>query len=178
MDLLAPFVLLGHAVGRIGCFMRGCCYGKVCHLPWAVRFPRHIDATGYIVGSDAYLDHLSKGLIASDAKWSLPVHPTQLYSMVVLTGMYFFLTWLYRRRSFDGEVFAVYLVMYGVWRFAVEFIRVEPRVALGLTAWQWISLVLIVAGVTMAIVFRRYQTTEPDHSEKCSSGDTAAATDD
>jgi len=149
LDFMAALMPLGHAVGRVGCFLRGCCFGKVSDLPWAIRFPRHLDVHGQIIGSDVYIDHLATGKIGPDAQWSLPVHPTQLYSIVALLVISAILWRVYDKRSFDGQVSAIYLVAYGIWRFAVEFIRVEPKELLGLTAWQWISLGLLTAGIVV-----------------------------
>jgi len=154
-DLLAPVMALGHGVGRIGCFMRGCCGGKVTELPWAIRFPQHTDADGYLVGSDVYMDHLASGKIDLSSHWSLPVHPTQLYSVAALLVICAVLWRLYDRRSFDGMVSASYLILYGVWRFAVEFVRTEPKALFGLTIWQWISIGMVITGVVACACLRK-----------------------
>jgi len=159
-DFLAPLMPLGHAIGRTGCFLRGCCFGTVSGLPWAIRFPKHVDAGGHLVGSDVYIEHLVTGKIGSSDQWSLPVHPTQLYSVAALLALSVFLWWLYDRRSFDGQVSAVYLVGYGAVRFMVEFLRTEPSVLLRLTAWQWISVGLMGAGVLT--YFRQRKRRQPD----------------
>jgi len=156
-DFMAPVMALGHAVGRIGCFMRGCCYGKVTEAWCAIRFPAHIDRDGYLVGSDVYMDHLASGRIDPAAQWSLPVHPTQLYSVAALLVISAILWRLYDRRSFDGMVSASYLILYGVWRFAIEFLRAEPRVLFGLTVWQWTSIGMVIAGAAAcACLWKRY----------------------
>ncbi len=123
-DLMAPVMALGHAIGRIGCFMRGCCYGRVTEMWCGIRFPDHIDTdSNLIVGSDVYLDHLVSGRIESSAQWSLPVHPTQLYSIAALLVISSVLWRLYPRRTFDGMIAVTYLILYGLWRFAIEFVR-------------------------------------------------------
>ena len=98
-DVLAPSIALGHAIGRLGCFFNGCCYGKPCALPWAVTFPP---------------PHVMAGI---------PVHPTQIYealgNLVIFAG----LTALYRRKRFDGQIWWLYVLSYGVLRFLVEFFR-------------------------------------------------------
>lgn len=98
-DLCAPSVALGHAFGRLGCFFNGCCYGKACALPLAVKFPA------------PHLMH------------NVPVHPTQLYeaagNLLIFAGLSAF----YRRKRFDGQVWWLYVLTYGVLRFAVEFYR-------------------------------------------------------
>ncbi len=76
-DAVAPAVAIGAAVGRIGCFLNGCCHGAVCDVPWAVRFP---------AGSHAWARQVNDGLISTEARVSLPVHPTQLYSFAGRDG--------------------------------------------------------------------------------------------
>jgi len=107
-DVLAPSVALGHAFGRIGCLMTGCCYGSECHLPWAVRFP---------VGHETH----PAGAPA------LPVHPTQIYESILNFALYGFLAWLYRRKKFDGQIFAAYLLGYAVLRSIVEVFRADYK---------------------------------------------------
>jgi len=98
-DVLAPSVALGHAFGRLGCFFNGCCYGKACALPWAVVFPP---------------PHVMAGI---------PVHPTELYeafgNLVIFAG----LTMVYRHKRFNGQIWWLYVLSYGVLRFFVEFFR-------------------------------------------------------
>jgi phosphatidylglycerol:prolipoprotein diacylglycerol transferase len=98
-DVLAPSIALGHSVGRIGCLMNGCCYGRACELPWAIHFPN---------------DHPTHGA---------GVHPTQIYEAVLNLGLYAALAWLYRRKKFDGQIFASYLILYAVLRAFVEMFR-------------------------------------------------------
>src|SRR4051812_6102658 len=92
-DILAPSVALGYVFGRIGCLMNGCCYGRTCDLPWAIRYP---------IGHETYPD-------GGDVT---PVHPTQIYDSLLNLALYLFLAWLYRRKKFDGQIFAAYLVCY------------------------------------------------------------------
>lgn len=98
-DVLAPSIPLGQALGRIGCWTEGCCYGQTTELPWAVRFPA---------------DHVTGGA---------PVHPTQLYEAGLDLLLYLALARAFRNRQFEGQVFALYLVGYAVLRFGVEFCR-------------------------------------------------------
>lgn len=98
-DILAPGVALGHAFGRVGCLMNGCCYGRACDLPWAIRFP---------YGHATYPNR---------------VHPTEIYEAVLDSILYLFLAWLFRRKKFDGQVFAVYLLGYAMLRAFVESFR-------------------------------------------------------
>jgi phosphatidylglycerol:prolipoprotein diacylglycerol transferase len=98
-DACAPGGALGHAFGRVGCFFNGCCYGKACSLPWAVRFPP---------------PHLMAGI---------PVHPTEIYEALGDVAIFLGLTAYYRRKRFDGQIWWLYVLSYGILRFVVEFFR-------------------------------------------------------
>lgn len=97
LDFVVPYGALTHAFGRIGCFLNGCCFGKACELPWAVRFPE------------------------------LPyaVHPTQLYEAFYDLVLFAFLIQRGKRVRFEGEISLLYLLLYGMGRYAIEFLR-EP----------------------------------------------------
>lgn len=113
VDLLIPSLVLSHAFGRIGCFLNGCCYGRPASLPWAVAFPFD----------------------------GIPRHPTQLYEAAALTVLFVLLTRLPALRP--GGVALTYGLLYGSWRFFIEFFRGDnPIAAGGLTVFQWISLPL------------------------------------
>ena len=124
-----PALALGHAIGRIGCFLVGDDYGRVTTLPWGVAFPRGFPPTFE------------------------RVHPAQIYEMVPLLALAALLVGWRRRGVSDRVVLGRYFVMVGALRFLVEFVRIEPVVALGLTAAQWLALLLVVAG--LALVVRR-----------------------
>lgn len=146
-DAVAPAVAVGAALGRIGCFLNGCCHGAVCDVPWAVRFP---------AGSHAWARQVNDGLISTEARVSLPVHPTQLYSF--LTGMVVVgLLLLYARRDRSpGKVMALLMIAYSVTRWPIESLRSdEPAVFAGMTWSQNISVALIVGG--LALWFSRRQ---------------------
>lgn len=142
-DCVAPGLLVGLALGRIGCFLNGCCYGGACDLPWAVRFPPH---------SPPWLDQVARGLLphgspgsAGSSGWTLPVHPAQLYAAIdagLLATLAAAFTPLARR---PGEVFALVLTLHPVSRFLLELIRVDEPPALGtpLSISQLVSLVLL-----------------------------------
>lgn len=121
LDLLIPSVALGHAVGRIGCLLNGCCFGAVTRAPWGVVFPE---------GSAAYSFQLCEGLIPPGRAWSLPVHPAQFYESLVELGIFVALTLYIPRKKFNGEVFWLYLFLYGVGRFLLEYLRADNPVVL------------------------------------------------
>jgi phosphatidylglycerol---prolipoprotein diacylglyceryl transferase len=120
MNAVAVGTAVGQALGRVGCFLVGDDYGRVTDVPWAVAFPQ---------GSPPTLD---------------PVHPTQIYEMLWLLVVAGF---LWRRRFVSPFLFGEFMALNGVGRFFVEMLRVNPRVALGLTEPQWIAIGLIVLGM-------------------------------
>lgn len=145
-DCIAPGLLLGLAIGRVGCFLNGCCYGGPCDLPWAVRFPPH---------SPPWLDQMQRGLLppAADAgePWSLAIHPAQLYAAVdaLLLSLLAIAFTPWARR--EGEVFALVLTLHPVSRMLLEAIRVDEPPALGtpLSISQLISLALIALAMAL-----------------------------
>jgi phosphatidylglycerol:prolipoprotein diacylglycerol transferase len=104
-DLISPLIALGLSSGRIGCFLAGCCYGKETTLPWAVVF-RNPDAL---------------------ARLNVPLHPTQLYDAANGLALFFFLSWMEKRKAFDGQIFWLFLLLYSVTRFFIEIFRGDPR---------------------------------------------------
>jgi phosphatidylglycerol:prolipoprotein diacylglycerol transferase len=149
-DLAAPWIAFGLALTRIGCFLNGCCYGKVAaHLPWAVRFP---------AGSIAHQAHVEAHLIAASAPSSLPVHPTQLYLAALNLLTFFLLYFVIRpRRRFFGEVFAWLLIGKGVFRSLVEIWRDDERGVLWgwLSTSQMLSVPLVALGIYLLLRPRR-----------------------
>jgi len=132
-DILAPGVAIGYFFGRFGCLMNGCCFGRECHLPWAIRYP--IGHETHTFGSPA-----------------LPVHPTQVYDSLLNLAFYFALNHLFYRRKFDGQVFAIYLMGYAVLRAFVEYFRGDyPVHYLGgiATPAQIISIGIVTAGIIL-----------------------------
>lgn len=135
-DCIAPGLLLGLAIGRVGCFLNGCCYGGPCDLPWAVRFPDGTAPAAEYPAADG---------------GSLPLHPAQLYAAVdaaLLAVLAVAFTPLARR---DGEVFAVVLTLHPISRMLLEIIRVDEPPALGtpLSISQLVSLVLLALAAAL-----------------------------
>jgi phosphatidylglycerol---prolipoprotein diacylglyceryl transferase len=116
LDFLVPYVALTHALGRMGCFLNGCCFGKACDLPWAVRFPEVPYA----------------------------VHPTQLYEAFYDLVLFAFLLQRTKRVRFEGEISLLYLLLYGMGRYTIEFLREPSWLWMGLTSNQWLSVAIIV----------------------------------
>jgi len=133
LDLAAPALALGYAIGRCGCQLSGDGdYGKPWDGPWAMSYPN--------------------GTVPTDRT----VHPTPIYETLAM-GLGAWLLWQLRDRFRLGVLFAIYLVYAGTERFLVEFLRRNHAVALGLTAAQWESLAMMLAGAAwIAIVRRRH----------------------
>lgn len=142
-DALAPSIALGAAFGRIGCLMTGCCFGSVCSEPWAIHFP----ANSLAAEEQARLHLIDPGAAP------LPVHPTQLYDFALNLILYAILAWLYRRKKFDGQVFAVWLIGYAVFRSIVEMFRGDygPHHYGLLTPAQLTGVFIFAAGVGLLI---------------------------
>ncbi len=148
LDAVAPALAIAHGLGRVGCFLSGCCFGEVHDGPLAVQFPG---------GSSAYQEHRETHFDAlmqqttelGGEHLSLPVHPTQLYSAGALFAIAAILWFVVRRnRNFHGQVFAWYLGLYGLARFSVEFLRADDRGALfGLSTAQWIAVPMMLGAI-------------------------------
>src|SRR5262249_31275109 len=120
LDVVAPSLALGIALGRFGCFLNGCCFGGVCpELPLAVSFPRF---------SPPWAEHVAAGLISRNHPWSLPVHPTQLYSALDGLILLLLLSAYYPLRRRDGEVMALLMVTYPITRFLIEYLRNDEAI--------------------------------------------------
>ena len=149
-DLLCVVLPLGHAFGRIGCFFYGCCYGRVCDCAAAVSFPR---------GSPAWYEQVNAGRIASAAKESMPVLPTQLFEAGANLLLFLALFLFYRR--FGRGTTALYLIGYAIVRFGMEYLRGDPRAAVGpFSISQTISLALLSIGVALLFVFLKTPNAE------------------
>jgi phosphatidylglycerol:prolipoprotein diacylglycerol transferase len=143
-DLCAPWIAFGLGLTRIGCFLNGCCYGKLAQVPWAVRFP---------VGSASWEAQRDAHLIADRAA-ALPVHPTQIYLSILNFTTFVILYFAIKpRKKFDGQLFAWLLILKGVFRSFVEIWRDDDRgVFWGfLSTSQLISLPLVVLGIVLLV---------------------------
>lgn len=138
-DVLAPSIALGSVFGRIGCLLNGCCYGRACAAPWAITFPE---------GHETHPAGMS----------AIPVHPTEIYDALLNFALYVFLAWLIRRKKFDGQIFATYLILYAVCRSIVEYFRGDypaDHVHNGLTSAQLVSIPIFIAGLALAAILSR-----------------------
>jgi phosphatidylglycerol:prolipoprotein diacylglycerol transferase len=139
MDIFAPSLAIGHAVGRLGCFSAGCCYGKPTAVPWAVTF----------------LDPACLATIG------VPLHPVQLYESLGEFLIFLVLITLRRHQSFKGQLFWTYSALYAMLRFVVEFFRGDVArgyLIAGISVSQAISVVIGCAAVVLIVKKRGAKT--------------------
>lgn len=154
LDLAIPYIPLAQAFGRVGCFLNGCCFGRRSDdLLWAVRFPE---------GSPPYHSHATAypDFLTGPGTWSYPVHPTQLYSVILLLIVSGVLV-LSRNRiaQVPGSGLAFYFVLYGIIRFIVEMFRGDgnpTNLGFGLiTNQQVFCLAMLVTGLGLYAYLRK-----------------------
>lgn len=136
VDIFAPSIAFGQFVGRIGCFFAGCCYGKMCDLPWAVTFTHP----------------------ESLAPKGVPLHPTQLYSSLNSLIIFAVLIGVRRIKRFEGQIFWTYVLLYGVTRFVLEYFRGDERGMFldgTLSTSQLLGLIMAVIAIAMMFILRR-----------------------
>jgi phosphatidylglycerol:prolipoprotein diacylglycerol transferase len=145
-DILAPQIALGIAIARIGCFLNGCCFGKESALPWACVFP--------------------PDSLAGSVMHGLHLHPVQIYAAIANVIIAIILWGLLRKRLPAGSVFAGLLILYGVWRFVIDFWRYyEADLLLGGVGVQFswnqvVSAVLIAVGIGLLLRSRKHGGTQ------------------
>jgi len=131
-DVLAPGVVLGQAIGRLGCLAAGCCYGKPATVPWAITFTS-VEASRQV-----------------GTPLDVPLHPTQIYESAACLLILGVLLWLAPRKRFHGQVVLTYVVLYSAARFVIEFFRGDTARGLwGTPPWQ-VSTSQIIAVVAVA----------------------------
>lgn len=155
-DLVLAVVPLGHAFGRVGCFLHGCCYGKITDSCIGVCFPRNSPAWWEQV-------YAVPPLISQNAMKSLPVIPTQIIESAANALLFIALYRLYpRRHSQSGLVTGCYLVGYAALRFTIEYLRGDPRMAVGpFSISQAISIATLAVGLACLLYARQRSSTRP-----------------
>ena len=131
-DIVAPAIPLGQAVGRLGCFAAGCCYGLPASVPWAVTFtdPQSLAPRG------------------------VPLHPTQVYESAATFAVFLFLMGIRKKERFRGKLFWIYLLLYSSARFVIEFFRDDPRgwvLSQTLSTAQGIAVPAVILAVYMLL---------------------------
>lgn len=151
-ELSAPALAVGHGLGRVGCFLIQDDYGIPTTLPWGMKFPQGQPPTTVAALSRWGVD-VPTGLPPDTV---LAVHPTQLYEVVALLGIFWLLWRLRRHKHAVGWLFGVYLVAIGIERFLVEFVRAKDDRLLGLfTLAQATSLALLLVGLALLTWLRK-----------------------
>jgi phosphatidylglycerol:prolipoprotein diacylglycerol transferase len=132
-DLFAPAVAISQGLGRLGCLMAGCCYGKPSDIPWAITF-----------------NHPQ-----SLAPHHVPLHPTQIYASLSGFIIFFILILIRQKKKFEGQVFLWFVILHSTSRLIVERFRGDDRGVIAGTALsvtQVVTLVLLVAGVVLLVI--------------------------
>ncbi len=157
VDFTLTSVPLAHLLGRIGCFLNGCCYGNRTASRLGVRFPA-LSPAWWSEQSIATMPRQRElDAMVEAIPLSLPVHPVQLYEAVGNLVLYLVVLAVFRRRHRPGRITAVYLTGYAILRFAVEFVRgdhAERVTAAGLSIAQVVSLILALAGLVLLAMTR------------------------
>ena len=131
-DYFIPALVIGHAFGRIGCVFAGCCYGMECESPISIVFPA-----------------------GSAAPAGIPLLPTQIMESVFLFLLCAFLVWRLAKQKPFGTVSGWYMVLYGAWRFGIEFFRNDDRGAVGvLSTSQFISIFVLLGGMALLLLVK------------------------
>lgn len=126
-DIVVPGLAIAQGFGRIGCFLAGCCYGAKTDLPIGVVFPE-----------------------GSLAPSGIHIHPTQIYSSIFDFALGFLLLYYGRKQKTNGKVMGMYLIVYSIGRFLVEYLRDDPRGSIGfLSTSQFIAIFTLVLGIIM-----------------------------
>jgi phosphatidylglycerol---prolipoprotein diacylglyceryl transferase len=138
-DMYAPGVALGHIIGRLGCLLAGCCYGRATDLPWGITFSSPVAAA------------------SAGTPLGIPLHPTQIYDAGAELLILVFLLWFERRGNpYPGRTWWMYMLLYAIARFIVEIFRADDRgIILGFSTSQFVSLLLAPIAVVMLLRLKR-----------------------
>ncbi len=137
-DIAAPSIALGQFLGRVGCLLAGCCWGRQCDLPWAITFSDPVANTNVGV------------------PLGIPLHPTQVYEAVGTLALCILLL-VFERRRYSGETFVRYLFGYAILRFTIEIFRGDPRGSVfgAMSTSQFIAICLVVTAAAIWALRRR-----------------------
>ena len=151
-DLAAPSLALAYGIGRIGCHLAGDGdYGIPTNLPWGTNYENGTVPPSVMFRGSEIAKSYPNGIVPDNT----PLHPTPIYEFLIML-LIFFVLWKLRKKEWpDGKLFTVYLMLAGLERFAVEFIRLNPRLLFGLSEAQLISVILMLLGVVGYIYFSK-----------------------
>jgi phosphatidylglycerol---prolipoprotein diacylglyceryl transferase len=153
MDMAMPALLVGHAIGRMGCLLSGDGdWGLPTRMPWGMAYPNAI--VGW--NPQTVLKLNARGQLVSGFYPGVRVQPTPIFEALLYIAIAVFLLWGMRRRKWvDGRVFYLFLVLAGSARFLVEFWRINPRILWGLTEYQLFAIVMMIAGTVALLLTHR-----------------------
>jgi phosphatidylglycerol:prolipoprotein diacylglycerol transferase len=163
-DAATPALMLGLFFTRLGCYLYGCDFGT--RLPESApgwlkvlgRFPQWNEAEHGLRGSPAYLHHMNVYGLARDSAFAFPVHPVQLYEGALGLALAFLAFKAFKRKSFDGQLFLGFTVLYGIARFLLDYLKDDPERGdiAGFTTSQFISLVVVpLAAIGYSVLRKR-----------------------
>jgi phosphatidylglycerol:prolipoprotein diacylglycerol transferase len=146
-DVLAPGVVLGQSIGRLGCFAAGCCWGRSTDVAWAVTF------------TDTYVQK------QVGTPLDLPLHPSQIYESLLCLGIFLVVMWIARRKRFHGQVMLAYVALYAAGRFVLEYFRGDAARGMlfggALSTSQFIAILMLAGSVLLYPYLARKQSVEP-----------------
>jgi len=135
LDITAPSLALGHAFGRIGCFLNGCCYGHTTQCFLGFHYPQWHES------------------------YPVAVHPVQLYEVTLNLLLFGFLEYVFRHPKYQGQTAAFYFIGYGIIRFSLEFFRGDvPSLFLGLSQAQLIAITVFIIGIALHFILTKRNT--------------------
>lgn len=143
-DLIAPGLILGQIVGRVGCIINGCCYGSECSLPWAIVYTHP----------------------ESEAVLNVAVHPTQAYEIIFLALVFILVMFLRNRIKPAGSLFIGYLAIYSCWRIGIDFIRDGTPFLFGLHQAQVIGIFTLIVAIPILAIKTRWGKPEEEIKEE------------
>ncbi|HXI27928.1 MAG TPA: prolipoprotein diacylglyceryl transferase [Vicinamibacterales bacterium] len=149
-DVFAPGIAVGHVVGRFGCLFAGCCFGKPTKMPWGITFTDPFAAAN--VGTPL----------------NVPLHPTQIYEAgAELLILIVLLATERKGRAYPGRTFWLYMLLYAISRFIIEFFRGDERGTVGMfSTSQFISILLAPLAIVMLVYLARHTAPEPKRARK------------
>lgn len=157
-DAIAPALMIAYGIARIGCHLAGDGdYGFPTSLPWGTDYSRGTYPPSYALRDFPEITSQFPNGIVPD---TIPCHPTPIYEFLICTVMFAYLWRIRKRTAPPGKLFMIYLLLAGGERFAIEFLRLNPRIFLGLTEAQLISVVLIIGGALGIRILSHQQTSE------------------
>lgn len=147
-DIVMPGVFAGIGFGRLGCLLNGCCFGDECDLPWAIQFPAR---------SVPWNDLVIRGLLPENAPFTMPLHPTQVYSSIDGFFLATILWNVFPLRTRNGQLLGMACMMYAVTRFCIEILRNDepPRFGTIFTISQLYSMGFFVIGLSLLVWLRK-----------------------